>query len=93
MTSAGALRKAGPWAAAPSVARPPVISSALAGAGIRAQNIGHGPQSDHTIDFDILWTRSNVVQFSLLWDRGAASTQANLLGISAPYLLPVYCHI
>ena len=43
--------------------------------------------------FDILSTRSIVVQFSLLWDHGAASTQVNLLGISAPYyVLPVHCH-
>ena len=40
-----------------------------------------------------LWTRSIVVQFSLLWDHGAASTRVNLLRISAPYLLPVHCHI
>ena len=40
----------------------------------------------------LLWTRCIVVRFSLLWDLGAASTQVNLLGISAPYLLPVHCH-
>ena len=43
-------------------------------------------------NFDVLWTRSIVVQCSLLWDHGAANTQANLLEISAPCLIPVHCH-
>ena len=41
----------------------------------------------------LLWTRSIVVQFSLLWDHGAASTQVNLRGISDAIWLPVSLQI
>ena len=35
---------------------------------------GWGVTGARGIDFYILWTRSIVVQFGLLWDRGAASS-------------------
>ena len=48
------------------------------------------------IDFDVptldAQHRSSYY-FSLLWDHGAASTHVNLLGISAPYLLPALSYL
>ena len=41
---------------------------------LTAQERTKSAASSWSIDFDILWTRSIVVQFSLLWDRGVASS-------------------